>query len=291
MQLNLAKSTTFIALDVTRANGSVDGSFTLTLFNGAVQVFTTTVALGPINSWQRVSASVPGGFNIVTWSGTGTGFHPYAVDNIQLAGNCFGFSDVPTASPFCNATEWLANRGVTLGCTAGTYCPNDNVTRAQMALFMNRLGVALTPSLVEGCCGANDVLDVDTNPVAVCTTSDYTATAFPRHAVVTVSFAGDANAAMGAFADLAYSVDGGTTWALFDPGNRMRIGATGSGWVTTSQTKGLTLQPWQKIRFGMRFGRETGTGDFSRHRCFVQATIHNRNATTAPFDAATQALD
>jgi len=29
---------------------------------------------------------------------------------------------------------------VTTGCAAGKYCPNDNVTRGQMAAFMNRLG-------------------------------------------------------------------------------------------------------------------------------------------------------
>src|SRR5687767_7859156 len=58
------------------------------------------------------------------------------------------FSDVPPTAIFHDAVDWMVNRGVTLGCTAGQFCPNDNVTRAQMALFMNRLGVALTPTLL-----------------------------------------------------------------------------------------------------------------------------------------------
>jgi hypothetical protein len=35
--------------------------------------------------------------------------------------------------------EWLAGSGVTAGCTTSTYCPNQPVTRAQMATFMHRL--------------------------------------------------------------------------------------------------------------------------------------------------------
>ena len=34
----------------------------------------------------------------------------------------------------------MKNRGITLGCTATLYCPNDYVTRLQMAAFMYRLG-------------------------------------------------------------------------------------------------------------------------------------------------------
>jgi len=40
--------------------------------------------------------------------------------------------------------NWMADSGVTLGCNPPTndhYCPNDNVTRGQMAAFMHRLAV------------------------------------------------------------------------------------------------------------------------------------------------------
>ena len=44
-------------------------------------------------------------------------------------------------SPFENAIEWLATSGVTKGCNPPTntrYCPDDPVTRAQMATFLTR---------------------------------------------------------------------------------------------------------------------------------------------------------
>lgn len=50
------------------------------------------------------------------------------------------FTDVPPSHPFYADIEALAASGVTSGCTATTYCPNNNVTRAQMAAFLNRLG-------------------------------------------------------------------------------------------------------------------------------------------------------
>jgi len=55
------------------------------------------------------------------------------------------FTDVQATDVFCTDVEWLKNRGVTLGCTGTEYCPNDFVTRAQMALFMRRLAEATVP--------------------------------------------------------------------------------------------------------------------------------------------------
>lgn len=51
------------------------------------------------------------------------------------------FSDVPTSSAFHDDISWLADAGVTLGCDAsGTlFCPDEFVTRQQMAAFMRRL--------------------------------------------------------------------------------------------------------------------------------------------------------
>ena len=63
-----------------------------------------------------------------------------------LTARCAGFTDVDSASPFCDEVQWMKNRGVTLGCTATEYCPNQDVTRLQMALFMFRLGDTLFPS-------------------------------------------------------------------------------------------------------------------------------------------------
>ena len=47
------------------------------------------------------------------------------------------FSDVPcTGGIFDPWIEDLAARGITGGCGGGNYCPNDAVTRAQMAVFL-----------------------------------------------------------------------------------------------------------------------------------------------------------
>ena len=54
------------------------------------------------------------------------------------------FTDVPASNVFHNDIDALADAGVTSGCAAAKFCPNDFVTREQMAAFLNRLG-ALGP--------------------------------------------------------------------------------------------------------------------------------------------------
>jgi cytochrome c peroxidase len=46
------------------------------------------------------------------------------------------FSDVSAADPSCGFIERLAEEGITGGCGNGKFCPNDPVTRGQMAVFM-----------------------------------------------------------------------------------------------------------------------------------------------------------
>ena len=53
----------------------------------------------------------------------------------ECSGSVFG--DVPcTGGPFDKWIEELAGLGVTTGCGGGNYCPNNPVTRAQMAVFL-----------------------------------------------------------------------------------------------------------------------------------------------------------
>jgi uncharacterized protein (DUF1800 family) len=49
-----------------------------------------------------------------------------------------GFSDVATNNPFFTEISNIAFRQITVGCGGGNFCPNDNVTRAQMAAFIVR---------------------------------------------------------------------------------------------------------------------------------------------------------
>lgn len=54
------------------------------------------------------------------------------------------FEDVPEDNVFKADIDWLASVGVTKGCNPPQntkYCPDNNVTRGQMAAFMHRLAV------------------------------------------------------------------------------------------------------------------------------------------------------
>jgi len=46
------------------------------------------------------------------------------------------FTDVPTSSPQFQFVEALVAAGITAGCGGGNYCPNNPVTRGQMAVFL-----------------------------------------------------------------------------------------------------------------------------------------------------------
>jgi hypothetical protein len=49
-----------------------------------------------------------------------------------------GFSDVPADHPFHDDIAWLAGEGLTRGCTEHSFCPEDPVTRGQLAAFLHR---------------------------------------------------------------------------------------------------------------------------------------------------------
>ena len=48
------------------------------------------------------------------------------------------FSDVPASHSFFKWIQRMKRDSITAGCGAGTYCPNDPVTRGQMAVFIMR---------------------------------------------------------------------------------------------------------------------------------------------------------
>ena len=105
-------------------------------------------------SWTAVSNNQ----NFVTvnsgGSGSGDGTVQFSVGanagstirsgTITVAGQTFtvyqgiDFLDVPSNDLFYTDIGKLASRGVTLGCGNGNYCPNDPVTREQMAAFIMR---------------------------------------------------------------------------------------------------------------------------------------------------------
>jgi hypothetical protein len=69
---------------------------------------------------------------------------------------CAGvFADVPCPSQFADWIEQLAAEGITGGCGGGNYCPNNPVTRQQMAVFLLKAehGSGYTPPSCTGVFG------------------------------------------------------------------------------------------------------------------------------------------
>jgi hypothetical protein len=48
------------------------------------------------------------------------------------------FNDVPTSHPFFQFVEALAASGITAGCGGGKFCPDQPLTRGQMAVFLSK---------------------------------------------------------------------------------------------------------------------------------------------------------
>jgi hypothetical protein len=204
-----------------------------------------------------------------------------------LASPCVGlppFTDIAQADIFCTDAEWLKNRGISTGCTSSAvYCPNNVVTRASMALFMQRLGTALSPQ----------TLRVDTStptanlnaaaPNIACQTVDFPVTGYPRKAIIDSTFAGAANGALEYQHEVYFSTDGGTTWN-FTNGNINRNGTPGANWLSSNTKYIQDLDVGTTYRWGTRLGRESGTGNFSSSRCFLNVEILNRTGTATPFD-------
>jgi hypothetical protein len=105
-------------------------------------------------SWIHVTSNSP----VV-----GNGMVSYTVDShsgntprsgtITIAGNTFTvlqgaqFGDVPLNHPFYAEIGKLSARGITLGCTPTSFCPNANTTREQAAIFIERALGVFTPPL------------------------------------------------------------------------------------------------------------------------------------------------
>ena len=71
------------SLDVSRSNGSADtNTFTIEGYTNNVLTESVTVPLHTINEWTTVSLNSV--VDEVKWFGTGSGFHPFGVDNLNF---------------------------------------------------------------------------------------------------------------------------------------------------------------------------------------------------------------
>lgn len=124
----LGKADTLTAdldLRVVAPNGVVDGSWTFDNSYEAVDLVAPTTGTMRIEIIQHRFNATEEPFGLA-WALTSP------------------FSDAE-ASPFYADILWIAQRGVTIGCGGGRFCPLDAVTRDQMASFLVR-GLGLPPS-------------------------------------------------------------------------------------------------------------------------------------------------
>ena len=136
------------------------GDLTIALFDG--QVFgqpisligsLTTINVG--NCFVQTNA-VPGGgylyaentdhplYAVIHWEGPMDGtlkFNDVSVLYhlvVSPAPQIPTFADVPTNHPFFQFVEALAASGITAGCGNGNFCPEQPLTRGQMAVFLSK---------------------------------------------------------------------------------------------------------------------------------------------------------
>lgn len=194
---------------------------------------------------------------------------------VAILGACSNFADIDPASAFCSNIAWIRNRNVTLGCAGNIYCQSDQVSRVQMAAFMNRLATALIDSSIvqEESLGT---ITVGSGAV-VCQTDDVTINAFPRIASVKAVFMGLAALPVRFEAVPVASFDGGSTWVAltFTP-----LPSTAGPQWSNALVQGKTdLEPGQRVRFGLRMTHAgvAGTANLIDSRCLLRARIGNRN--------------
>lgn len=227
-----------------------------------------------MSGWQALNVVTRAGRSIAVFAALCC-LHPAAV-----AAPCAGFTDVQDTDGFCANVEWIRNRGVTLGCTATTYCPNDPVSRLQMAAFMNRLGTALTPAQLSVDI-APGAIDLDAGSI-VCQTEEFEVLSYPRRAYVDLSFNASAVADVGIAADVAMSTNGGSFTPLNAQVNRGLVVA--NQWASLADLGFADLAVGQKVRFGVMIGRGGAPpgADLSASRCALRVLVFSRTGSASP---------
>jgi hypothetical protein len=114
-----------------------------TVFHNGITVGCTPNTYCPFDKVPRSQMAIfiargiaKGGANVPA-SGVVSG-HPYNC----VSGGVSLFTDVAPTDIACKSVHYIAAQNVTTGCSTARYCPSDNVTRAQMAIFIAKAIVA-----------------------------------------------------------------------------------------------------------------------------------------------------
>lgn len=214
------------------------------------------------------------------------------VQAAACAAGTSSFTDVQDSAIYCSNTQWLKNRAVTTGCTGTTYCPNDAVTRAAMALFLNRLGTALTPQVIfqES---AITAFDPAVSGKHVCQTADVTISDFPRTLMLNSSVSMQVDAYVRMLSTIHISYDSGTSWASIPDAStsvaHRNQGTNANDWMDIPNGATVDIDVGQKFRLGVLVAHDNltppavGTGTIIAGRCKLNGLMLNRNSATAPF--------
>ncbi len=201
---------------------------------------------------------------------------------IVVAASCGGFTDVTGADLYCNSVEWLRNRSITTGCTASQYCPPEAVTRASMALFLHRLGGAITPLL--GMTERTQAVAINDEPIVCAGTSDLAPDAYPRNVQALFSASVETTGALTVGVTLVASRNAGATWEPVSL-TRMRAQTAVAAWRSASGHGVLAVNAGDAVRFGLQLVREEGNASVSSVRCQVAWMGVNRDGAAPPRDA------
>jgi len=222
LAITLARPATFYAIKLSRAAAaSSPVTVRASILKAGQEIGAANVTLNEVGTWFEL-AWTNSEFDTILLQATGSGDLSFGIDVLQLGGTCGGFADVQASDLFCDAAEWLANRGVTLGCGPGQFCPSQSVTRAQMALFMQRLGEALTPARVVRAASVNN--GVFLTREYLCQTAPFMVVGGDRTAVVHGYLnMSNPSAPITLSATLAYSLNGGASWHGLSTGGRASV--------------------------------------------------------------------
>lgn len=202
--------------------------------------------------------------------------------SVTATGPCAGFNDVTLADSFCSNVQWVRNRGVTSGCGGGAYCPSSNVTRGQMAAFMNRLANALEPQFLHATqAAASAVMNAGD---VMCVTSDYTVVGYPRIATVpsVMVYHGGATG-VPLNTRIVYSLDGGGTWQSMGTFVAITSNPPGQNSTHSPASGPLVVLPAQVVRFGIR---PSVSGTVTTAGCEFLVRLDSHTGSISPFDVA-----
>jgi hypothetical protein len=131
-----------------RTLGAICLALSLVIASGAVAHWSGTGSTGKVHGTQKAGEVVPQSFSASSPSKELI----YAGSKLVATEEAINFGDVDPATPFYGDILKLARKRVTVGCGTNAqgqpiYCPNGTVTRAEMAVFIERaIGVFIPPT-------------------------------------------------------------------------------------------------------------------------------------------------